>query len=586
MDDFTTQNKTKKNDDVFEYIVTDIRNDEFEEGEFIIAPQESEDKEYQQKRAGGVFKNVQHFLVNVSKKVDSLGVESTGIDRISPDARGSYRKQLLHVSGLWLSATGGLSSMSTFLLGPLLFELTLKQSLVAGILGMFIGCLVAAYCSIMGPQSGCRQMVTARFLFGWWFVKFVALAAITGVMGWSVVNAVVGGEMLASISDDKVQLWVGIVIVSVLSFVVATFGIKQVLKVETYFAIPVLTCFLLLYISSSDKYYMLNTFKNDDVDPLTIKGNYMSFFSLCYSITATWGSITSDYYILFPEDTPKKAVFSITFFGIFLPTLFVGVLGMLLAAIAASYEPWYVMYEKYGMGGLLHAGFQRWNGFGKFCVVILIFSLVSNNIVNTYSAAFSIQLASVRLAKIPRWVWAIVCTVVYVVCALVGREHFSTILSNFLPMIGYWISMYFILLFLENELFRRFFLHLYTKEFPPASQQEDEQEDAVEEEGTKQKRYYRKHILDYKREHRRQHHRYNWDDWDNYNVLTHGYAATASFLVGIIGVVIGMAQTYWVGPVAKHFGAYGGDLAMWLCMGFSGIAFPLLRYWELKRYGR
>ena len=39
--------------------------------------------------------------------------------------------------GLWLSACGGLSSMSSFYLGPLLFELGLRNTLLAGLLGKF-----------------------------------------------------------------------------------------------------------------------------------------------------------------------------------------------------------------------------------------------------------------------------------------------------------------------------------------------------------------------------------------------------------------------------------------------------------------
>ncbi|CAI4061927.1 hypothetical protein N7582_002003 [Saccharomyces uvarum] len=521
----------------------------------------------------------------LSKKVDAMGVESTGIQRISPYERGTSKRQFFHVAGLWLSATGGLSSMSSFLLGPLLFGLSFRESLASSLISVTIGCLIAAYCSIMGPQSGCRQMVTARYLFGWWFVKFVALASIIGVMGWSVVNSVVGGEMLAAISNDKVPLWVGIVIVTVLSFLVAIFGIKQVVKVETYLSVPVLTAFLLLYISSSDKYSLVDTYvSKGTLDSATLKGNWMSFFSLCYSITATWGSITADYYILFPEDTPYVQIFCLTFFGTFLPTCFVGVLGLLLASVAMSYKPWAEQYDAHGMGGLLWAGFQRWNGFGKFCVVVLVFSLVSNNIINTYSAAFSIQLSSVFCAKIPRWFWSIVCTIVYLVCALVGRNHFSTILGNFLPMIGYWISMYFILLFEENIIFRRYFLHLYTKEFPPITDGMEKSEPIGSSKELEKSSVTNIHLL--KRRHKETMHNYNWDKWEDYEVLTHGYAATFAFVVGVAGVVVGMAQAYWIGPIAAKFGEYGGDVAMWLSMAFSGVVYPPCRYLELRKFGR
>lgn len=521
-----------------------------------------------------------------SKKLDALGVELRGIQRIEPYERGTAR-QFWYVAGLWLSAAGGLSSMSSFFLGPLLFELSFKQSVVCGLISMWIGCVIAAYCSIMGPQSGCRQMVTARYLFGWWFVKFVALASIVGVMGWSIVNCVMGGQMLASVSGGKIPLSVGIVIVTVISLFVVIFGIKQVLRVETFFSIPVLTVLFLLYIAASDKYEYVGDFSNAQVESSTLKGNWLSFFSLCYSVTSTWGSITADYYILFPEDTPKYQIFTLTLLGTMIPTTFVGVLALLLASVAASYEPWLIAYDTYGVGGLLDAGFSRWGGFGKFCVVVLLLSLISNNIINTYSAAFSIQLAAVSFAKVPRWIWAILCTIFYLVCALVGRNHFSTILGNFLPMVGYWISMYFILLLEENVIFRTYFHHLYTLEFPantadkeaPAGPSDVHESTKDEDSILVLSQQHWKHQKVVK-------HKYNWEEWDNYKVITKGLAASTAFCIGIVGAVLGMAQTYYIGPVAAKFGEWGGDLGMWLSMGFAGLSYPILRYLELRKFGR
>ncbi|CUM62581.1 uncharacterized protein PRCAT00000133001 [Priceomyces carsonii] len=507
------------------------------------------------------------LLSSVSKRLDSLGVESRGIERIKPYERSTNKtKQLISVCGLWLSACGGLSSMSSFYLGPLLFELGLKNTLIAGLIGQAIGCGVAAYCSLMGPRSGCRQMVSARFLFGWWFVKLVGLVSIIGVLGWSVVNCVVGGQILASISDGKLPLVVGIIIIACVSLLVAIGGIKQLLKVETILSLPVNFAFLLLYIVASKKFHYLSNANVPGIDAATIKGNWLSFLSLSYSVTSTWGSIASDYYILFPEDTPDVQVFCLTFFGILIPTTFVATAGLLIGNVALSYEPWGTAYEEYGMGGLLNAAFLPWGGGGKFLLILIFLSLISNNIVNTYSAAFSIQLSAIPLARVPRWIWAFVVTIVYLVCALVGRNKFSTILGNFLPMIGYWISMYFIMLLEENTIFRTDrFIHLYTAELP-----DDE---------PNTERYISKLIR------RTQH--YNFAIWDKYGKLTHGYASTLSFIIGATGAAVGMSQTYWIGPIARAVGGqYGGDIAMWLVMGFSGLCFPPLRYLELKRYGR
>lgn len=504
---------------------------------------------------------------NASRKLDALGVETRGIERIEAYERSTNKtKQLISVIGLWLSATGGLSSMSSFFLGPLLFELGLHNTLVAGLVGHTFGCAIAAYCSLMGPRSGCRQMVGARFLFGWWFVKLVSLVSIIGVMGWSVVNCVVGGQILASVSDGKVPLVVGIVIIAVVSLLVAIGGIRQLIRVEAFLSLPVNLAFLLLYVAASSKFGYLSNDNGPEIahDPATIKGNWLSFFSLCYSITSTWGLIASDYYILFPEDTPDVQIFALTFFGICIPTTFVGVAGLLIGNVALNYEPWGQAYAKLGMGGLLHEAFAHWGAGGKFLLMVIFLSLISNNILNTYSAAFGIQLAGVWLAKVPRWAWAFAITAVYLVCALVGRHKFATILGNFLPMVGYWISMYFIILLEENTIFRTDrFAHLYTKEFAGY------QPERVRGGTVSIKRHY------------------NFAIWNDYDKLTRGVAATTAFVVGATGAAVGMSQTYWIGPVARRIGGeYGGDIAMWLCMGFSGLVYPGLRYWELKRWGR
>ncbi|KAF3989839.1 hypothetical protein FT663_03375 [Candidozyma haemuli var. vulneris] len=511
-------------------------------------------------RAYGLFKRF-------SDKLDSFGVESRGIERIQPYERAvNKKKQFITVMGLWLSACGGLSSMSSFYLGPLLFGLGLKNTAITGLVGMTVGCLVAAYCSLMGPRSGCRQMVSARFLFGWWSVKLVCLVSIIGVMGWSVVNCVVGGQILSSMSDGKVPLIAAIIIIASVSLLVSIGGIHYLLRVEAFLSLPVNFAFLMLYVVSSKKFEYLS---NDDapiVDAATVKGNMFSFFSLCFSITSTWGSIASDYYILFPEDTPDIQIFALTFFGIWVPTTFVGTAAILIGNVALTYGPWAEAYEKMGMGGLLNEAFKAWGGGGKFLLVLIFLSLISNNILNTYSAAFGVQLIGIPLAKIPRWMWAIILTAIYLVCAIVGRNKFSDILGNFLPMVGYWISMYFVMLLEENTIFRsRYFHHLYVKE----------NEVIDKEEGPSA--LYKKRPNQF----------YNFAIWNDYNRLTQGLAATISFLCGAAGAAVGMSQAYWIGPLARKVGGdEGGDIAMWLCMGFSGFVYPWARFWELKKYGR
>lgn len=476
------------------------------------------------------------YVRKFNTKLDSFGVELRGIHRVPPEERQHSMKIVLKMIFLWFSACGGLSSISGFFLGPLVFNLGFKDSMTAGIFGALVGCLVAAYASTFGPRSGLRQMVITRFMFGWWPAKGVALLNVITLLGWSVVNSITGGQIISALSETKVPLEVGIVIITVISLVVAIFGIKYVQYFEDYAAVPVNLSFLLLYVCSGPFY---NTSLQSTGDPATIRANWMSFFSLSFGVTGAWAGVASDYYIDFPETTPFFETFAITFFFILIPTVFVGVLGICIGTGATVVPLWETAFENLGNGGLLNAAFSRWGGGGKFVLVIMYMSLVSNNIINTYSIALSTQVWGILAAKVPRYLLVILTAVIYLVLSLAGRNTLATILNNFLPMIGYWSILYVAVIFEETVIFRRHNL-------PGLNEV------------------------------------YNWDDWNNYKRLPTGIAALVSFLFGIAGVVLGMCQVYYVGPISKKFGENGADIGTWLGGLFTLVTYPLFRYLELQ----
>ncbi|EMG49294.1 putative pyridoxine transport protein [Candida maltosa Xu316] len=481
--------------------------------------------------------------INWIYKLDNLGIETRGIERVSPEEREELSqvipkwKLFVETIGLWWAACGGLTSMSSFFLPTLLFGLNLRDSMVPGLIAMIIGCLVPAYTSTMGPKSGCRQMVSARFLFGQWGVKFVSLVTIVGGIGWSVVNSLMGGQMLRAINHN-VSLDVGIVVICVITLIVAIFGIRVVLKFQTILSIPLFVACILFYVVVCQKMDYIHDsnelVKEAGYSAVTTRGNWLSYFAICYSVTATWGAGASDYYILYPEKTPSYQIFLITFLGIGIPSTFVAIAGTFCGTIALSYKPWNDAYNEFGVGGLIVETFSHWGRFGKFVSVLLYLSLICNNIMNTYSCAFEFQLIDRYLLYVPRWIWATVITVIYFVLSIAGKNHFSTILGNFLPMLGYWITIYIALLLEENLIFRSTVTtrKLHEREFDDADDEED----------------YDK--------------LYNWDNWNDPKKITMGLAASLAFGCGVAGAVIGMNQTYYQGPIAKLVGDYGADLTL------------------------
>lgn len=504
-------------------------------------------------------------------KLDKLGIELRGIERVPPHERTldaqqtSTTRQLITVFGLWFAGCGGVTSMSSFFLPTLVFGLNLKNALISGLVALNFGCLVPAYCSLMGPKSGCRQVVSARFVFGYWGVKIVALICVVGLVGWSVVNLVVGGQMFKAAFGLRLEI--GIVIISVVSLVVAVFGIKVVLKFQTILSIPIIIANILLYVVVFKKIGAIpesnRLVEAEGLDNLTFSGNWITFFTIGFSVTSTWGGCSSDYYIIFPEDTPSWKIFSVTFFGIAIPTTLVATVGTVCGAVAFGIPEWMETYEDTGIGGLIYKSYSVWGNFGKFLVVVLFMSLICNNVINSYSGAFDLQLIDSYLALVPRWAYALLITVVALVLSIVGKNNVADIMSNFLPMLGYWITIYIAVLLEENFIFRtKWMMHLHHKEFSDIGTE-------TEEEIESKKDYL-----------------YNWTAWNDQSRITHGLAAMGSFVVGAAAAVVGMNQTYFQGPAAKAIGDYGGDIGFFLAFASAGLFYAPARYYELKKFGK
>ena len=79
---------------------------------------------------------------------------------------------------------------------------------------------------------------------------------------------------------------------------------------------------------------------------------------------------------------------------------------------------------------------------------------------------------------------------------------------------------------------------------------------------------------------------YDLDGWNDKKRLPHGIAAAVVFLVGVVCWVMGMAETWYVGPLAGLFGETGGDLANEFTFTFTLLAYLPLRLLELKFFNK
>jgi len=165
-------------------------------------------------------------LRRINHRIEGLsGFEARGITRVPPSERQPASLSAdLQVVILWFGANISANNMTAGLFGPLVFGLGFKDSVLCAIFGCFLGSLSTSYMAIWGPQSGNRTMVCLRFFMGYWPSKLPCALNIILMVGYITLNFIITGQILSAVSGGTMTIAVGIVIASLVCWIVAVFG--------------------------------------------------------------------------------------------------------------------------------------------------------------------------------------------------------------------------------------------------------------------------------------------------------------------------------------------------------------------------
>ena len=451
------------------------------------------------------------LLQNFERQMVAYNLEARGIRRVQPNERHDLKSQgYTQIGLLWFSINLAATNITLGMLGPAVFYLSFVDSSLCAVFGMMMGCLPVAYIATFGPRSGNRSLVFARYTMGWWPAKLVVILNIIVLLGYSLIDAVVAGQILSAVSTNgSLSVVVGIVVVAVITWVITTFGYQILHYYERYAWLPQLIVLSILAGVAGPSFDLTSPTQGN---ALTRIGGRLSFFSLCLSAAITYAGGAADYFVYYPEHTPRWKVFAATMIGLTTSFTFAFILGIGLGTGITSNSQWATAYS-ISQGALLVEGYAPLGSFGKFCAVIVALGLIANLIPPTYSSGMDFQILGRFAAKVPRVLWNTLGVVIYTVCALAGRDHLAVIFTNFLALMGYWVSIWIAITLEEQFIFRR----------------------------------------------RRG---YDWEVWDNRNKLPVGAAALVAFLVGWVGAILSMAQVWYIGPLARQVGDYGADVSL------------------------
>lgn len=480
------------------------------------------------------------FLRQLRKGEEKLdrfvGIETQGIDRVADEDK--QPPSIWNIFWLWWSLNIHVGVITLGVLGAE-FGLSLKQNVAATVVGNLLGALCTAYDGTLSPKLGLRQIAVSRYSFGFWGAKLCSVLNLVVVGGFFVVNLVVVGQILSAVSDYTMSITVGIVIIAVVSYVLSIFGYRIIHTYEKYSWI--VTFVLLLVLTGQVAPHVDSRAPGlDGTSGLGFAGSFLTILSITFSNASGWCSIAGDYYVHYPANTNRWKIGALTYFGVVIPVTFSTTVGALLGSAALgtnAYPPFAEAYEEHGLGGLIAAVYHP-NGWSKFCLVILTFSVLGNNIAINYSSGLSLQLLGNYFHAIPRFIWTLIFAIVVAVLSIAGQENLSLIVSNFVSLLGYWTVSFTVILLCEDVLFRR-----------RAG--------------------------------------YDLTAWDKADQLPWGVAAVFSLLAGYLaGGVTGMSQTWYTGPIALQFGGAGGDVGIYLSFAITLVVYPAARALEKKWTGR
>ncbi|KJX99932.1 nucleoside transporter like protein [Zymoseptoria brevis] len=475
-------------------------------------------------------------LRNIEATLDRrLGVESEAIDRKLPEDRKPqpWHAQL-NMALIWASGTMNISCFATGFIGWQ-FGLSLKQSILITVFGSLLGGAVSGFCATMGAPTGLRQISISRYSFGWYPNKIVAALNTIQQLGWSAAGCITGGLALTAVSNGRVSVVVGIIIIATCSLVISFIGLRAILVYEKYAWFIYLIVFLIIFGQVGPH---ADNATPSSLNGADLSGAVLSVLAIVYGSSAAWATIASDYYVQYSVDVSRTKVFLMTTFGIALPTSVGMVAGCVVSSAMNNNPSWKSTYEDQGLGYLI-ADVLHPSGFASFILVLLVLSVIGTNVLALYSAGLSCQQFARPFAKVPRFLWTLACFGVIIALALAGRDSLLAYLQNFLSLLGYWCTSYFVIVFSEHFVFRK-------GDFA----------------------------------------NYDLEGWNTPARLPVGWAGLTAFGLGVVVWVMGMVQTWFVGPIARTIGTSGGDVSNQLCFVVTLVSYVPARWLEYRFVGR
>src|SRR5499433_421510 len=358
-------------------------------------------------------------------KVDAHSIEP--IPEADKDSTGPQQ--------MWIWAGANIAPIN-WALGALgiVLNLGLWETIAVVVLGNVVGCAIFAAFTVMGHKTGVNQMVLQRSAFGRRGAYLPSALMFLMTLGWIGVNTYFPVKIAVAIlgqfgvGDTWLTNLVVCTVVMVIQVLIGIYGFYAIRTFEKY-TVPITAVVMaLMSVLAWTRPGVVNWQLTSPLPPaahLAMLTLLMTAIGVGWGIS--WVTWASDYSRFVPRSVSSSAVFWYSYVGMFVPTVWLAILGATLASVTLDTDPAKMVSAVFG---------------GVTSVLVLLMVLhgpIATNILNVYSAALAALSMGVLVSRTA--VALIVGIASYLVAIyFVFEPSFAKAFDNWMISLLLWMS--------------------------------------------------------------------------------------------------------------------------------------------------
>src|SRR6516225_9201517 len=296
---------------------------------------------------------------------------------------------------MWIWAGANIAPVN-WALGALgiILKLGLWDTIAVIVIGNIIGCAIFAAFTVMGHKTGVNQMVLSRSAFGRRGAYLPSALMLLVTLGWIGVYTYFPVKIAVAIlgqfgiADSLLTNLVVITVVMLLQVLIGVYGFYAIRTFEKY-TVPATAAVMVLMSALA---WMQPGIVNWSLTSSLSPDAHLAMLSLLMTAVGvgwgiSWVPWASDYSRFVRSDVSAASVFWYSYVGVFVPTVWLAILGATVASVTQDTDPAKMVSAVFG---------------GVASVLVLLMVLhgpIATNILNVYSAALAALSMGVRLSR-------------------------------------------------------------------------------------------------------------------------------------------------------------------------------------------